>query len=156
MSWKDTPCKEWTGNTAGNGYGVFKYIKGKTYYVHRITYSETHGPIPKGMCICHHCDNPPCYNIDHLFMGTQKDNIHDSISKGRFPYPPYKVGEDNGMSKLTWEDVQEIREVARQSVRPGFVRFKRGANISAKLARRFGVSEVMIRNVIRNDNWKGQ
>ncbi len=147
MSWQDSECREWPGPFAGKGYGQFKGA-----YVHRRAYAEAHGPIPDGLLVCHHCDNPPCYNPEHLFLGTHSDNSKDAVSKGRMRAPP-AVGEDNGRAVLRKKDVREILLAAAMAVRPGFVRFKRGAGISKGLARQYGVSEVMIRNVIRRDNW---
>ena len=71
----------WTGATA-NGYGQ-RSVGGKTQYVHRLAWEEVHGPIPEGMRVLHHCDNPPCYEITHLFLGTSKVNTEDMIAKGR-------------------------------------------------------------------------
>ena len=77
-----TPCIEWTGARFTNGYGARK-IKGKQYRVHRLEWERVHGPIPEGLCVLHRCDNPPCYNVDHLFLGTVLDNTRDMIAKGR-------------------------------------------------------------------------
>jgi len=56
--------------------------KGNTTH-HRVVFEECHGPIPDGMYVCHTCDNPPCINIDHLFLGTPRDNMLDKVAKGR-------------------------------------------------------------------------
>lgn len=75
-------CTEWQGNRNENGYGVSHY-SGKLIYVHRLAWIRERGPIPEGMQVLHECDNPPCCNIDHLFLGTQLDNILDMTQKGR-------------------------------------------------------------------------
>ena len=75
-------CIEWEGATTGRGYG-YKWIAGQPRYTHRLVWMEVNGTIPEGMCICHKCDNPSCYNIDHLFLGTLADNMQDCARKGR-------------------------------------------------------------------------
>jgi hypothetical protein len=75
-------CVEWTGRTNGRGYGK----DGKTY-AHRDAWELANGPIPAGMVICHSCDNPLCVNPDHLFLGTQKENMQDAGAKGRLAKP---------------------------------------------------------------------
>ena len=77
-------CWEWTG-TRRNGkwnYGLAQ-IHGKTWRAHRLSYILHIGPIPERMQVCHHCDNPPCINPAHLFLGTNADNVHDCMRKGR-------------------------------------------------------------------------
>ncbi len=146
-------CIERTGATAGNGYGALGQINGKTVYAHREAYELAFGPIPESMVVCHRCDNPPCINPDHLFLGTQRENIEDAKRKGRLRYIAH-YGEDNGNRRLSWADIRAIREIAEQKRRPGFVRFKRGSKVTARLAEKYHVSVVMIRNIIRGDNWK--
>ena len=75
-------CIEWTGYREKGGYGRL-FRKGRVWQAHRWEWTEKHGPIPEGMCVLHRCDNPPCVNVAHLFLGTQVDNIHDMIAKGR-------------------------------------------------------------------------
>jgi hypothetical protein len=75
-------CWIWQGpKIPGKGYGVV-WFQGKYSYLHRIALQITSG-LPAGMMACHHCDNPPCCRPSHLFAGTQRDNIRDSIEKGR-------------------------------------------------------------------------
>src|SRR3990167_1660574 len=80
----ETGCVIWLGNDDGNGrYGRFK-ISGRTRSAHRFAWELIHGPIPQGMNVLHKCDVSMCVNSNHLFLGTQKDNMIDCISKGRF------------------------------------------------------------------------
>ena len=77
-----TECIEWRGTRTRSGYGQ-KVIKGKRYRTHRLAYEWANGPIPKGMLVLHSCDNPACCNPNHLFLGTQSDNMRDCANKGR-------------------------------------------------------------------------
>jgi hypothetical protein len=75
-------CLEWTGSRLPRGYGHLK-AAGKDRYAHRLTWELAHGPIPDGMYVCHTCDNPPCCEITHLWLGTPTDNAADRDAKGR-------------------------------------------------------------------------
>jgi hypothetical protein len=81
---KGTPeeCWEWTGYRHEEGYGVFT-VNSKQKKAHRLTWEFVFSPIPDGLEVCHKCDNPPCCNPSHLFLGTHVDNISDMINKGR-------------------------------------------------------------------------
>lgn len=74
-------CLEWTGATL-KGYGQIGE-DGTIKYAHRVAYELWVGPVEDGELVCHRCDNPPCCNPDHLFVGTPRDNMHDMIRKGR-------------------------------------------------------------------------
>lgn len=128
-------CLEWQGSRHNQGYGIF-WRDGKRIYAHREIYEASHGPIPKGMCVCHTCDNPPCINPEHLFLGTYLDNTRDMMSKGRFP-----IGERVSWSKLTDADVLEIRKIGNST--PRFL-----------IAKRYGVHTTTIRDVLNNKKWK--
>jgi len=105
----DSPCIEWTGARNDRGYGQ-RRIQNKIKYVHRLTWEQAHGQIPEGMVVCHVCDNPPCHNIDHLFLGTPSDNVRDMLSKGR-SRNGMLPGEEHRNAKLTDEEVADIRRL---------------------------------------------
>lgn len=77
-------CWEWKGYRNENGYGQVRLKGLDERYVHRIFYKLKNKILPKDLFVCHHCDNPPCVNPDHLFLGTQKDNMQDCSKKNRF------------------------------------------------------------------------
>ena len=84
-------CIVWEQAFDKKGYGV-KFYKGKTMGAHRYKWIITNGDIPKGMFVCHKCDNPKCVNIDHLFLGTAMDNMRDKMTKNRHRFGnPTKV-----------------------------------------------------------------
>jgi HNH endonuclease len=76
-------CWNWVGSKR-NGYGVIRKYR-LYYYAHRVAWELTNGAIPSGLFVCHHCDNPPCVNPAHLFLGTHADNMRDKTDKGRIP-----------------------------------------------------------------------
>lgn len=96
-------CWLWTATTNNKGYGNFKFNK-KYVGAHRASWMIHNGPIPKGKFVLHTCDNPPCVNPDHLFIGTNEDNLKDMAKKGRSTR-----GEKNVNAVLTEERVIAIR-----------------------------------------------
>jgi len=128
-------CHPWTAGRFGTGYGAAR-LGGRQMGSHRAVWILAHGPIPKGLVLCHRCDNPICCNVAHLFLGTHADNIADKVSKHRHPH-----GETNGRAVLTEEQVRYIREHA-------------GPRNKAALGRRFGVSAVLVGLVARGKIWK--
>lgn len=82
---KTDTCWNWIGSKR-HGYGVIK-IEGKNISTHRLSYEMHIGPIPFGVNVCHSCDNPSCVNPNHLFLGTQSDNMIDAMEKGRIVVP---------------------------------------------------------------------
>lgn len=140
-------CWEWTKSRSAAGYGsvTFTVPKIGTRIASRAAWILTHGPIPKGMNVLHRCDNPPCCNPAHLFLGTQADNVRDMHEKGRaFTICPPQ-GEDHNHAKLTWADVREIRRLYRPRDR------EFGAHV---LARKFGVEPEAVRRLLRGETWK--
>jgi len=89
VTWQDYPCITTDKVNPVTGYGR-RYYKGKQWRAHRAAWDEEIGPIPEGISVLHHCDNKPCHNVRHLFLGTQKDNMQDMVSKGRHRYVPRK------------------------------------------------------------------
>jgi hypothetical protein len=106
-------CWTWTAARDHHGYGIFG-IGGhdcRMLHANRIAWILTYGPIPAGLFACHKCDNPPCCNPTHLFLGTNTDNMADMKRKGRDRCEHW--GESNGCAKLTQQQVNEIRERRR-------------------------------------------
>ncbi len=77
----ESGCHEWTGHTV-KGYGYI-WLNGKDIGTHCATWILANGPIPNGLYVCHTCDNPPCCNVEHLFLGTPAGNVADMVAKGR-------------------------------------------------------------------------
>lgn len=124
---KDTPSGCWLWMRLGRrGYGSFR-VNGRMETPHRVSWAYHCGPIPDGLCVLHHCDNPPCVNPAHLRLGTQLDNAADREARGR---GNHICGEDHGQVKLTLAIVRKILAsdetapmlAARYGVRPGAVR----------------------------------
>jgi hypothetical protein len=104
-------CLVWIKARSPFGYGrIGRGARGTGYEVtHRVAWELEHGPIPEGMFVLHHCDSPPCSNVDHLFLGTLSDNTQDMLAKGRHVVPR---GERHGNARLTDEQVAELRRMA--------------------------------------------
>jgi hypothetical protein len=142
----DNDCWEWQAARAGKGYGCF-FFNGSNKRAHRVVWELTYGPIPDGVLVCHACDNPLCVNPRHLFLGTVSDNALDAGAKGRMSMQvhPESVlrGEKSNFSKLTEEQVGEIRE-----------RIARGSISKRALGREYGVDEGTIRLIAKGKTWK--
>jgi len=136
----DDSCWTWTGYCKSDGYGVIG-IRGKTTEcTHRVAYTLCVGTIPDGMQILHQCDNPPCCNPAHLFLGTQADNIADMVNKGR---TVHTKGESHPLAKLTVSQVEEIR-----------TQFTGARGEKVAFARKFNVSPCTIRDILNGSHWK--
>ena len=91
-------CWNWNAGCFKNGYGEFEY-KGKPIYAHRMSWILTFGEIPQDLFVCHKCDNRFCVNPDHLFLGTQQDNVNDMIQKGRINHELLRKNHANFLGK---------------------------------------------------------
>lgn len=96
-------CHEWLRGRFKNGYGSVKR-RGKDLKTHRVAWELEYGPIPDGLFVCHTCDNPPCCNLKHLFLGTPADNAADMVAKGR-----QARGWKFSTTKLEENDVRGVR-----------------------------------------------
>lgn len=139
-------CWVWQGYRHPNGYGIFG-LSGDRDYIHRLAWKLTHGPIPDGLHVCHHCDTPICGNPEHLFLGTPADNMHDRDAKGRgyFSRPDAvhgRQGENHPFAKLTTEQVAQMRFF-----------YGRGLARQIELSRIYGVSDKNVSSIIRGKTW---
>ncbi len=121
-------CLEWQKARLPSGYGrIGRGSRGMGWELtHRVAWELENGPIPTGMQVCHACDNPPCSNVGHLFLGTQGENLADMVSKGR---QNNARGESHHSARLSDEDVAELRRLAPT------------VNNHAALGRMFGISK---------------
>lgn len=133
----ESGCLPWTASVI-RGYGQINRGDGQPVLAHRLAWELANGPIPDGLFVCHKCDNPICVNVDHLFLGTAKDNMVDAVSKGRSAR-----GERAGPSKLTLEKVLEIKKL-----------YSQGNHTQQGLADRFGVCQQAIQKILSGENWK--
>jgi hypothetical protein len=133
-AWHEVPCDEWPGARTGrSGYGEI-CAKGKIRYAHRAAWEEANGPIPPGMFVLHRCDNPPCREPRHLFIGTQRDNMRDMVAKGRHRGgPPRKEACSNG-HPLTGDNV--IRMGKQNKIRCRTCRENRAVKVAKGPTRR--------------------
>ena len=143
---KTTTCWLWQGGTDQDGYGIFSICSSgvrRSVRAHRYAYKLTVGPIPLGRLICHVCDTPCCVRPDHLFAGSNSDNMKDAIQKGRIrPWAGGLQGESNGRAKLTAAAVATIKR-----------RYETGER-RADLAREYKVHWATLNAAINGETWK--
>lgn len=126
-------CWPWIGARNSYGHGEFWRRDQTQGMAHRFAWEIKNGPIPDGMVVCHRCDNPPCCNVRHLFLGRPADNSADMTAKGR-----QSRGEAHPVSKLSEQDVLSIRSSTESGV---------------LLGARFGISSVQVSNIRRRKQW---
>lgn len=138
-------CWNWTGCTNRCGYGhvsvTMKQFGRRAITAHRLMAHMSLGLdlADRLQLACHHCDNKRCFNPDHLFIGTHKDNAADAAVKG---IPKHKVGSQHSNSKLNERDVLQIRER------------KAAGEATKSIAAEFSVSTTVVNGIVRGDRWK--
>ena len=134
-------CLEWTGYINARGYGCFG-LKSQSRLAHRVAYILANGGIPEGLFVLHRCDNRKCCNSEHLFAGTNDDNMKDMVRKGR-QAKQINSGKGNHQynegHKLTREKAYEIRAT------PGLQQY---------LATRFGVTQPLVSLIKSGKIWR--
>lgn len=133
-------CLEWQGSRNRDGYGRAPW-GGSRVLAHRVAWTIAVGVIPAGMFVCHRCDNPPCCNPDHLFVGTNRDNMRDARAKGRTRNGGLR-GSRHGRARLTEADIPVILG----SLASGVSR--------AALGRRYGVQYQTISKIAAGKIWR--
>lgn len=136
---KGKSCWIWTAYANEDGYGITSF-RGRLMGAHRASWIIHYGDIPEDMRVLHHCDNPPCVNPEHLFLGTQLDNMRDCAAKGRIRSGE-KRGENNPISPLKNADVFEIRRLAMTG------------RTRIEIAKEFGVCRQSIDAIVNRETW---
>lgn len=127
-------CWLWLASVDEDGYGKFENT-----VAHRVSWELSFGKPDKGIYVLHQCDNRPCVNPSHLFLGTQYDNMQDMVRKGRINS---RLGENNPKAKLTEKDIFEIYRLYNSGM-SGY-----------KIAKNFGVTQTCINYIVKGKSWK--
>lgn len=134
---KSGDCWEWVGTRRRDGYGVF-WSGERQVRAHRFAWELQNGPVPFGLSLCHSCDNPPCVRPDHLFVGTQRENLADMTRKGRRrTRGKEQRGMRNTAAKLTDEQVAHIKGMAA------------AGHYQDDIAARFGITRANVSYITR-------
>ena len=135
-------CWSWKGMIRKDGYGV---INGGGYnnkmLLHRVSWLIHYGEIPKGMYVCHKCDTHICSSPACLFLGTQKDNVVDMISKGR-RRKSYLKGEMNGEATISDKIALEVKTLLKDGIK------------SVDICRKYNLSKSLVSKIKNNKTWK--
>ena len=129
-------CWECRGAMSKGGY-IFFWFQNRQQYAHRVSWLLFRGPIPEGLCVCHHCDNPRCVRPDHLFLGTHQENILDRDLKQRTV-----KGENHPHTRLDSYKIIRIRELSKLGESP------------LSIARQFSVSRSCIYHILHGRVWE--
>lgn len=140
-------CIVWTRGVNEKGYGKLM-LDGRSVRAHRVSWLLKHGSWPPaGLCVLHRCDNPPCVNPDHLFLGTHKDNVHDAMRKGRRHQQDTKlegleISEALALSDtgMTFEAIGALYGVSKHHIRKLRQKYRRGGAAKVRAAVRVEVA----------------
>jgi len=136
-------CWPWTARKERFGYGQFRIRRAKgpcvntSFTAHRVAWTIANGLAPPNLCVLHRCDCPSCQNPRHLWLGTNADNSHDMVRKGR-----QARGEQNGWSSLTEQEIRNIRH-----------RYASDGISMRALAREYDVSATHILRIVHRQTW---
>lgn len=138
---KTDTCWLWTRQLSTKGYGRFLYYSrsersSRGMYAHRVSWIMANGPIPDGANVLHKCDTPACVNPEHLFLGTQSDNMQDCKRKGR---TCNYNGENHPQARLTESDVRAIRSDTRTQ---------------SQIALAYGITRGFVNSIKKRHAWK--
>ncbi len=136
-------CWNWTGAKQGRRKCKYGQIGSDVYgtsYAHRYSYWAFNGGFNKNLCVLHRCDNAACVNPEHLFLGTQQDNVTDCKNKGRIYN---REGEKNPKVKLTWHKVNKIIEL-----------YLSNKYSYSQLNKKFKVGKSTITNILVGNTWR--
>lgn len=139
---KTESCWNWIGSRNADGYGVLD-IDGLNYRAHRFVLEIEGGKIPSSIKVCHKCDNPICVNPDHLFLGSQADNVKDMRDKGRASDYFTKKGHEHPKAKFTEDEIRTIKQLAGEGIS------------QRKIAERYGVAQQTISRIINGRRYRG-
>jgi hypothetical protein len=139
---KTDSCWLWQGGQYLNGYGAVRGTDQKQTSAHRLAWQLVNGEIPEGYNVCHTCDNRLCVNPEHLWLGTQSENIQDMYHKGRGNFAGRtQQGEKNNGSKLTEDIVRQIKTLASAGTR------------QADIMRITGATRANVWAIVHNKSW---
>lgn len=132
---KSSGCWVWTRRCNSDGYGMFDHGS-----AHRFSWVLHNGPVPQGLCVLHHCDNPPCVKPDHLYCGTKKQNYKDMVQRRR--------------AATEFITQQRLAVLTPQLVREARIIYKAGGISIRNLANQFGVSSGTMQHALEGRTWK--
>lgn len=127
-------CVDWLGRRDRDGYPRYGE---KSKIVSRLIYEKTHGKIPDGMCVCHTCDNPGCVNIEHLWLGTIRENNYDKLKKRRTIF-----GSKHHKTKLIESDIIHIKLLYNEGV------------FQSIIAKEYDISQTTVSHIVLGKGWK--